>query len=159
MLRELIAHTPEGSKKKTILDAVIVHDPSTDLEHLVRSESRVFILYSTKKEAVQIIKQANSLGITKSNYIWIVTQSVIGSFLSAPMEFPVGMLGVHFPTDTDSMISEIEPAMMVFGNALNSLVNENSSLTEKIDLLRPDISCSSRGDARWKQGNLQHFLI
>ena len=154
MLRELIAETPEGSKKSTILDAVVVHDPAQDLEVLVRSESRIFLLYSTKKEGIQIMKEAKKLGLTESNYVWIVTQPVIGSFLSAPKEFPVGMLGVHFPTDSFNMIQEIGPAMSVFGSALNTLANrEGMSLPEKMSIIRPNISCRSHGDVRWSHGN------
>ena len=134
---------------------MVVHDPSKDLSDLIRSESRVFLLYSTKKEAIRIIKQANSLGLTKSNYIWIVTQAVIGSFLSAPKEFPVGMLGVHFPTNSESMMKQIGPAMSVFGNALNELSEKvDLTLSEKTSILQSNISCRSHGDVHWQQGKI-----
>ena len=134
---------------------MVVHDPSKDLSGLTRSESRVFLLYSTKKEAIRIIKQANSLGLTKSNYIWIVTQAVIGSFLSAPKEFPVGMLGVHFPTNSESMMKQIGPAMSVFGNALNELSEKvDLTLSEKTSILQSNISCRSHGDVHWQQGKI-----
>ena len=134
---------------------MVVHDPSKDLSGLTRSESRVFLLYSTKKEAIRIIKQANSLGLTKSNYIWIVTQAVIGSFLSAPKEFPVGMLGVHFPTNSESMMKQIGPAMSVFGNALNELSEKvDLTLSEKTSILQSNISCRSHGDVHWQQGKM-----
>lgn len=43
-----------------------------------------------------ILQTANKLGLTGSNYVWLVTQSVIGDSLDSPVEFPVGMLGnVH----------------------------------------------------------------
>ena len=158
VLRELITHTPEGSKKKTILDSVLVHDPLKDLQLLARSEARVFLLYSTKTEGIRIIKQANVLGLTKNNYVWIVTQPVIGSSLSAPKDFPVGMLGVHYPTDIDSMIKEIGPAMSVFGSALNTLSKkEDMTLSEKISIIRSNISCHSHGDVRWNEGNVFLF--
>ena len=143
-------------KKRTILDAVVVHDPLKDLAGLVRSEARVFLLYSTKKEGIRIIKEATRLGLTKSNYVWIVTQAVIGTYLSAPKEFPVGMLGVHFPTDSDSMLQQIAPAMSVFGSALNALSNKaDMTLSEKKSVLQSNISCHSRGDVHWQQGNLK----
>ena len=108
VLRELISSgTQEGGKRKTILDSTVVRDPSVDLALLARTESRVFLLYSTKKEAIRIMKKASELGLTEKHYVWIATQAVIGPFLSAPKEFPVGMLGVHFPTDTQSMINQI----------------------------------------------------
>ena len=44
-----------------------------------------------------------------------------GDDLEAPAEFPVGMLGIHFPTDTPAMINEIGRALSVFAHGLNSL--------------------------------------
>ena len=116
----------------------------------------MFLLYSTKKEAIRIIKEANRLGLTKSNYVWIVTQPVIGSFLSAPKEFPVGMLGVHFSTDLASMMKEIGPAMLVFGSALNAVSKKvDMSLSEKKSVLQSNISCLAHGEVHWQQGNLK----
>ena len=41
--------------------------------------------------------EASSLGLTGKAYVWVVTQSVVGSNLDqAPEQFPMGMLGVHF---------------------------------------------------------------
>ena len=40
------------------------------------------------------------MGLTTKEYVWIATQPVIGSELAAPLDFPPGMLGVHFDTDT-----------------------------------------------------------
>jgi hypothetical protein len=45
-----------------------------------RTESRIFLLYCTKKEAQLILGQANVLGLTGKNYIWIATQAVIGKY-------------------------------------------------------------------------------
>ena len=59
----------------------------------MRTEARVFLLYSTKKEASAILAAAAELGLTGKNYVWIATQAVIGSTLAAPDEFPLGMLG------------------------------------------------------------------
>ena len=90
--------------------------------------------------------------------MWIVTQPVIGSSLSAPKDFPVGMLGVHYPTDIESMIEEIGPAMSVFGSALNTLSKkEDMTLSEKISIIRSNISCHSHGDVRWNEGNVFLF--
>ena len=63
-----------------------------DLQELVNSESRVMLLYSTREEATHILSQAKDYKITGENYVWVVTQSVIGD-VQAPGEFPVGMLG------------------------------------------------------------------
>ncbi len=98
-MRELISVTREDNKEeKTIIDAVTVKDPAVDLAPLARTESRVFLLYATQIEAVEIMATASKLGLTRKTYVWIAAQAVIGPSLEAPDEFPVGMLGVHFKT-------------------------------------------------------------
>jgi ionotropic glutamate receptor NMDA 2B len=47
-----------------------------------RTESRIFLLYCTKKEAQLILAQASLLGLTGKNYIWIATQAVIGKYFA-----------------------------------------------------------------------------
>ena len=89
----MISHTPEDSKRKTILDSIVVVDPVSDLAQVARTEARVFLLYSTKKEASSILEAAKGHGLTGRSYVWIATQAVIGPTLAAPSEFPVGMLG------------------------------------------------------------------
>ena len=64
-----------------------------DFASIARTESRVFLLYSTEKEAVEIFKAATFHGLTGKNHVWIATQAVIGPVLSASRHFPVGMLG------------------------------------------------------------------
>ena len=100
VIRELISDTPDDAKEKTIVDCIVVKNPEKDLLPLARTESRVFLLYGTRKEATEIMKEAKKLGLTKKTYVWIGTQAVIGSqsdFFKWE-EFPVGMLGVHFKT-------------------------------------------------------------
>ena len=73
VMRELAA-----DHEMNIMDVVTVKDPGTDMKKIEKTESRVFLLYSTKKEAADIMKVANQLGITAATYVWVVTQPVIG---------------------------------------------------------------------------------
>lgn len=77
--------------KFTILNAVVVKKPA-DLNELVTSEARVMLLYATREEAADILSSAGDLHLTGENFVWIVTQSVLGS-MQQPNKFPVGMLG------------------------------------------------------------------
>ena len=67
------------------------------IDKLVDSETRIILLYSTKDEANNIMEWARGKELTGNNYVWIVTQSVIGESrkgtASAKPQFPVGMLG------------------------------------------------------------------
>lgn len=78
---------------KFIILATVMVLSEKDLMTLVGSEARILLLYCTKEEARVILEVANKLGLTGANYVWVVTQSVIGDSLDAPPEFPVGMLG------------------------------------------------------------------
>ena len=50
-----------------------------DLSDLADSEVRIILLYCTQIEASMIMRKAASLGLTGANYMWLVTQSVIGN--------------------------------------------------------------------------------
>lgn len=77
----------------TIIDTVLVNEAEEDLAIVADSEARIMLLYSTRNEASYIMRSAEGLGLTGKNYVWIVTQSVVGSTNFAPNDFPVGMLG------------------------------------------------------------------
>ena len=59
----MVSNLPEGQEGKVVIDSVVVSKPE-DLEVVVKSEARVFLLYSTKDEAVMILKAARKLGLT-----------------------------------------------------------------------------------------------
>ncbi|XP_045112857.1 glutamate receptor ionotropic, NMDA 2B-like isoform X3 [Portunus trituberculatus] len=148
-LRDLILELP--AKRFTITNTVRVSDPEIDLRELVSSEARILFLYSTRQEAAAIMSSAQRLGLNGTNYLWIVTQSVIQSNADAPGEFPVGMLGVHFKTTEEALIEEIKNAMLVFGWGLHGHVKDEMS-RNVVPSLAPALSCDT-GDARWRGGD------
>ncbi|XP_028045100.1 glutamate receptor ionotropic, NMDA 2B isoform X6 [Monomorium pharaonis] len=135
--------------KFTILSAILVTEPH-DLLELVNSESRVMLLYSTREEATHILTAARDYKITGENYVWVVTQSVIEN-LQTPNQFPVGMLGVHFDTSSDSLVSEIATAIKVYAYGVEDFVNDpkNANLS-----LNTQLSCEGVGESRWSTGDL-----
>ncbi|EEB15818.1 NMDA-type glutamate receptor subunit 1, variant, putative [Pediculus humanus corporis] len=135
--------------KFTILNSVLVTKPQ-DLQELVNSESRVMLLYSTREEATHILSQAKDYKITGENYVWVVTQSVIGD-VQAPGEFPVGMLGVHFDTSSQSLVNEITTAIKVYAYGVEDFVNDPRNIDKS---LNTQLSCGKQiGDGRWKIGD------
>ncbi|XP_066971386.1 glutamate receptor ionotropic, NMDA 2B-like isoform X1 [Macrobrachium rosenbergii] len=153
-LRDLILELPakgNSGQEFTITNTVRVGDVETDLMELVNSEARILFLYSTRSEAAAILAKAAVLGLTGRNYLWIVTQSVIQSQLEAPMEFPVGMLGIHFDTRDEAMIDEIKTCMSVLAYGLAGHIKDEKSRGVLPDLA-PDLSCDT-GDARWRAGD------
>ncbi|XP_033610685.1 glutamate receptor ionotropic, NMDA 2B isoform X5 [Cryptotermes secundus] len=134
--------------KFTILNALQVTDPK-DLIQLVNSESRVMLLYSTREEAIHILKAARDYKITGENYVWVVTQSVIEN-RQIPYAFPVGMLGVHFDTSSGSVVNEITTAIKVYAYGVEDFVNDPSNANLS---LNTQLSCEGIGDSRWKTGD------
>jgi ionotropic glutamate receptor NMDA 2B len=79
-----------------ILGTILVNNNASNLGSLLGTEARILLLYSTREEARSILKTAGQMGLTGDKYVWIVTQSVIGSTTESPPKFPVGMLGKIF---------------------------------------------------------------
>ncbi|XP_050299775.1 glutamate receptor ionotropic, NMDA 2B isoform X2 [Anthonomus grandis grandis] len=136
--------------KFTILNAVLVAQRG-DLAALVDSEARVMLLYCTKEEAIDILRAAGELHLTGENYVWVVTQSVIENGQQAPNDFPVGMLGVHFDTSSQSLVNEITTAIKVYAHGVDDFLADKANRGRS---LTTHLSCEDEGAARWDTGDL-----
>ncbi|XP_018906461.1 glutamate receptor ionotropic, NMDA 2B isoform X1 [Bemisia tabaci] len=135
--------------KFNILNAVLVTKAS-DLIELVNSEARVMLLYATREEAIHIMTWAREKKITGENYVWIVTQSVIENHQDPPYSFPVGMLGVHFDTRTNSLVNEISTAIKVYAYGVEDYITDKDNANHS---LNTHLSCEGAGESRWKAGD------
>lgn len=138
--------------KFTILNSITVTRPSHDLVELVNSESRVMLLYCTKGEAVDILAAAEEMKITGENYVWVVTQSVISENTQAPPQFPVGMLGVHFDTSSQSVINEISNGLKVYALGVQSYLNDPMNAERRLNTQH--LRCDVEGQSRWENGEI-----
>lgn len=136
--------------KFTILNSVIV-TRSSDLMELVNSESRIMLLYCTKGEAVDILATADEMKLTGEKFVWVVTQSVIENN-QAPPQFPVGMLGVHFDTTSQSVINEISTGLKVYALGVQSYLNDPANIARKLNTQH--LSCEIEGKSRWENGEI-----
>ena len=98
-----------------------------DVSDIPKSEVRIILLYCTQAEAKIILANGakvmmrlngnflkNStishaqVGLNSSNYLWIVTQSVVGNIgdkmAGLADSFHIGMLGVHFTTSLNTIL-------------------------------------------------------
>ena len=70
------------------------------VSEISKSEVRIILLYCTQAEAKVILTNGAKVGLNTSNYLWIVTQSVVGDtgekMMGLADSYHVGMLGVHF---------------------------------------------------------------
>ncbi|XP_039285621.1 glutamate receptor ionotropic, NMDA 2B isoform X2 [Nilaparvata lugens] len=134
--------------KFSLMNAVLVTKPQ-DLLQLVNSESRVMLLYSTREEAIHILNAAKEYKITGENYVWVVTQSVIED-LQTPYQFPVGMLGVHFDTSSNRLLTEISTAIKVYAYGVEDYLSDPKNANAS---LNTQLSCEGVGESRWKAGD------
>ena len=81
---------------------------SYDVTRIPKSEVRIILLYCTKEEARTILANGAKLGLNSSNYLWIVTQSVVGNIeekmAGMADSFHIGILGVHFTTSLNIIL-------------------------------------------------------
>ncbi|CAN8007799.1 unnamed protein product [Ixodes pacificus] len=126
----------------------------SQLEPVATGEARVLLLFASKEDSREVFAAVSQLGMTSKNYVWIVTQSVIGAHAGlAPPEYPAGLLGIHYNTSLAKLHDEIERAVLVLGHGLELFVNEpaNANLS-----LNPGLRCYEVGRAHWSQGD--HFF-
>nr|XP_053626918.1 LOW QUALITY PROTEIN: glutamate receptor ionotropic, NMDA 2B-like [Cherax quadricarinatus] len=153
-VRDQVAQHKENHRGKfVIIDTIILDEPRDSLLRLKNSEARILLLYSTRDEAAHIMKEATSLGLVDKNYIWIVTQSVVGDRaegLAVANELPVGMLGVHFDTSLASLTASVSTAVDVFAYATEEFLNQTRFTP---DNLNPHLSCSDHRNSKWILGS------
>ena len=74
---------------------------------------RIILLYCTQGEAKLILANGAKAGLNTSNYLWIVTQSVVGDpsekMMGLGESFQIGMLGIHFTPNLESILKDIMP--------------------------------------------------
>ncbi|XP_052122549.1 glutamate receptor ionotropic, NMDA 2C-like [Frankliniella occidentalis] len=160
-------HRVQGTFKLVLLQALVVSPHEPDLGPLVSSETRIVLLYCTREEAKTILGAAAKLRLNGTDYLWLATQSVIGSAMEAPDEFPVGMLGIHFPTDADELLQQLSRALRVFATALDQFVRDaalpapaapggpRGAPAPARHPLLPRLTCEGgAGETRWSGGEL-----
>ena len=67
-----------------------------DVSDVASTEVRILLLYCTQAESGLILESAAAAGLTSPEYLWMVTQSVVGDPTdrsSSRKSLPVGMLG------------------------------------------------------------------
>lgn len=85
-----------GWELQNIITLDAVEEDSRSQIMLKKVQSPVVLLYCSKDEAVYILEEARSLGLTGFGYIWIVPSLTTGNPDFTPEEFPAGMISVSY---------------------------------------------------------------
>ena len=109
------------------------------VSEIAKSEVRIILLYCTQAEAKLILTNGAKVGLNTSNYLWIVTQSVVGDtgekMMGLADSYHVGMLGVHFnPSlnpDNTNMLRNIMPlAVKIFAQGAVNFLSATSGVLD-----------------------------
>jgi len=162
-VREEVSHMKNNLDILFYVQAEVKVTKASHMDELVNSDTRIILLYSTKGEANDIMGWAAERELTGTNFVWVVTQSVIGEMSGQPPrftakpQFPIGMLGVSFETSYDALIGQIPLGLNVFAHSVEQYLKvANRSLAPRLSCME-DVTTIM--EARWKEGeNLQKHI-
>uniref|UniRef100_A0A8C9TWC7 Glutamate receptor n=1 Tax=Scleropages formosus TaxID=113540 RepID=A0A8C9TWC7_SCLFO len=97
---------------------------------LKRIQSPVILLYCSKDEAVYILEEARSLGLTGFGYIWIVPSLTTGNPEFTPEQFPSGMISVSYDDWDYPLEMRVRDGLGIITTAAVSMLEEYGDIPE-----------------------------
>ncbi|XP_036165899.1 glutamate receptor ionotropic, NMDA 2A [Myotis myotis] len=104
-------------------------DAKTQVQ-LKKIHSSVILLYCSKDEAVLILSEARSLGLTGYDFFWIVPSLVSGNTELIPKEFPSGLISVSYDDWDYSLQERVRDGLGILTTAASSMLDSFSYIPE-----------------------------
>ncbi|XP_037671133.1 glutamate receptor ionotropic, NMDA 2A [Choloepus didactylus] len=104
-------------------------DAKTQVQ-LKKIHSSVILLYCSKDEAVLILSEARSLGLTGYDFFWIVPSLVSGNTELIPQEFPSGLISVSYDDWDYSLEARVRDGLGTLTTAASSMLEKHSYIPE-----------------------------
>ncbi|XP_007937917.1 glutamate receptor ionotropic, NMDA 2A [Orycteropus afer afer] len=104
-------------------------DAKTQVQ-LKKIHSSVILLYCSKDEAVLILSEARSLGLTGYDFFWIVPSLVSGNTELIPKEFPSGLISVSYDDWDYSLEARVRDGLGILTTAASSMLEKYSYIPE-----------------------------
>ncbi|VTJ53725.1 Hypothetical predicted protein [Marmota monax] len=104
-------------------------DAKTQVQ-LKKIHSSVILLYCSKDEAVLILSEARSLGLTGYDFFWIVPSLVSGNTELIPKEFPSGLISVSYDDWDYSLEARVRDGLAILTTAASSMLDKFSYIPE-----------------------------
>ncbi|XP_004692188.1 PREDICTED: glutamate receptor ionotropic, NMDA 2A [Condylura cristata] len=104
-------------------------DAKTQVQ-LKKIHSSVILLYCSKDEAVLILSEARSLGLTGYDFFWIVPSLVSGNTELIPKEFPSGLISVSYDDWDYSLEARVRDGLGILTTAAASMLEKFSFIPE-----------------------------
>ncbi|XP_051648353.1 glutamate receptor ionotropic, NMDA 2A isoform X3 [Manacus candei] len=111
------------------LDTAFGDDAKTQIQ-LKKIHSSVILLYCSKDEAVYILDEARSLGLTGYDFFWIVPSLVSGNTEITPKEFPSGLISAAYDEWDYSLEARVRDGLGVIATAASAMLEKYSSIPE-----------------------------
>ncbi|NXM39289.1 NMDE1 protein, partial [Gymnorhina tibicen] len=104
-------------------------DAKTQIQ-LKKIHSSVILLYCSKDEAVYILDEARSLGLTGYDFFWIVPSLVSGNTEITPKEFPSGLISAAYDEWDYSLEARVRDGLGVIATAASAMLEKYSFIPE-----------------------------
>ncbi|KAJ7992029.1 hypothetical protein DPEC_G00274340 [Dallia pectoralis] len=131
ILKSTVDNSFVGWDLQNIITLDAVEEDSKGQIMLKKVQSPVVLLYSSKDEAVFILEEARSLGLTGFGYIWIVSSLTSGNTDSGvPEEFPSGMVSVSSEDWDYPLEARVRDGLGIITTAAAAMLEEYGEIPE-----------------------------
>lgn len=130
ILKTTVDNSFVGWDLQNIITLDAVEEDSRSQIMLKKVQSPVVLLYSSKDEAVIILEEARSLGLTGFGYIWIVPSLTTGNPDITPEEFPSGMISVSYDDWDYPIEARVRDGLGIITSAAAAMLEEHGDIPE-----------------------------
>ncbi|XP_071383757.1 glutamate receptor ionotropic, NMDA 2A, partial [Centroberyx affinis] len=130
ILKTTVDNSFVGWDLQNIITLDAVEEDSRSQIMLKKVQSPVVLLYCSKDEAVYILEEARSLGLTGFGYIWIVPSLTTGNPEVTPEEFPSGMISVSYDDWDYPLEARVRDGLGIITSAAAAMLEEYGDIPE-----------------------------
>ncbi|XP_043945012.1 glutamate receptor ionotropic, NMDA 2A [Protopterus annectens] len=129
-IKNIVEHSFVGWDLMNVITLDAVDGDSKAQIQLKKIQSAVILLYCSKDEAVYILDEAQSLGLTGYGYTWIVPSLVTGNTDLTPEEFPPGMISVSYDEWDYTLEGRVRDSLGIITTAASEMLKHYSFIPE-----------------------------
>ncbi|XP_054891334.1 glutamate receptor ionotropic, NMDA 2A isoform X2 [Poeciliopsis prolifica] len=130
ILKTTVDNSFVGWDLQNIITLDAVEEDSRSQIMLKKVQSPVVLLYCSKDEAVYILEEARSLGLTGFGYIWIVPSLTTGNPEITPETFPSGMISVSYDDWDYPLEARVRDGLGIITSAAAAMLVEYGDIPE-----------------------------
>ncbi|XP_028310236.1 glutamate receptor ionotropic, NMDA 2A isoform X2 [Gouania willdenowi] len=130
ILKTTVDNSFVGWDLQNIITLDAVEEDSRSQIMLKKVQSPVVLLYCSKDEAVIILDEARSLGLTGFGYIWIVPSLTTGNPEITPEDFPSGMISVSYDDWDYPLEARVRDGLGIITSAAAAMLAEYGEIPE-----------------------------